>query len=206
MARYTDSVCRLCRREGAKLFLKGDRCYTGKCAFTRRPVAPGQHGQSRKKPSEYGLQLREKQKAKRAYGLMESQFHKYYLMAARMKGVTGENLLQLLECRLDNVIYRLGFGISRPMARQMVTHGHFLVNGKKVDIPSYLVNVGDVISIKDTSKKMAHLADLKESHKTTPSWLELSTSDLTGKIVAVPTREDMDLTIAEHMIVELYSK
>lgn len=206
MARYTDSVCRLCRREGAKLFLKGDRCYSSKCAFTRRPVAPGQHGQSRKKPSEYGLQLREKQKAKRAYGLMESQFHKYYLMAARMKGVTGENLLQFLECRLDNVIYRLGFGVSRPMARQMVTHGHFLVNGKKVDIPSYLVNVGDVITVKDNSKKLAHFVELKESHKTTPSWLELSTNDLTGKIVAVPTREDMDLTIAEHMIVELYSK
>lgn len=206
MARYTDSVCRLCRREGAKLFLKGDRCYGAKCAFTRRPVPPGQHGQSRKKPSEYGMQLREKQKAKRAYGLLESQFRKYYDMAARMKGVTGENLMQLLECRLDNVIYRLGFGMSRPQARQMVTHGHFLINGKKVDIPSYLVKTGDVITVKDKSKKLAHLVELKESHKTTPSWLELTPDTLTGKIIAMPTREDSDLTIAEHMIVELYSK
>lgn len=207
MARYTDSVCRLCRREGAKLFLKGDRCYGAKCAFTRRPVIPGQHGQARaKKPSEYGIQLREKQKAKRAYGLLESQFHKYYEMAARMKGVTGENLLQLLECRLDNVIYRLGLGISRPQARQLVTHGHFLVNGKKVDIPSYLVQVGDEITVKDGSKKLSHIAALKESHKTTPSWLELDADKLTGKIVAVPKREDADLTIEEHLIVELYSK
>lgn len=206
MARYTDSVCRLCRREGAKLFLKGDRCYGAKCAFTRRPVAPGQHGVSRKKPSEYGIQLREKQKAKRAYGLLESQFHKYYEMAARMKGVTGENLLQLLECRLDNVVFRLGFGASRPMARQMVTHGHFLVNGKKLDIPSYLVQVGDEITLKDGSKKLAHIVELKESHKTTPSWLELDIEKPAGKIVAVPKREDADLTIEEHLIVELYSK
>lgn len=206
MARYTDSVCRLCRREGAKLFLKGDRCYGGKCAFERRPVAPGQHGLSRKKLSEYGIQLREKQKAKRSYGILESQFRKYYEMATRMSGVTGENLMQLLETRLDNCIYRLGFGVSRAQARQLVTHGHFLVNGKKVDIPSYMVKPGDVITVKDSSKKMEHFTLLKEAHKTTPSWLELNADKLEGKIIAVPKREDMDVTIAEHLIVELYSK
>lgn len=206
MARYKDSVCRLCRREGAKLFLKGDRCYGSKCAFDRRPVAPGQHGLSRKKLSEYGLQLREKQKAKRSYGLLESQFRKYYEMATRMNGVTGENLMQLLETRLDNCIYRLGFGVSRPQSRQLITHGHFLINGKKVDIPSYLVKPGDVITVKDSSKKMEHFKLLKEAHKTTPSWLELNADKLEGKIVAVPKREDMDVTIAEHLIVELYSK
>ncbi|MGI6160968.1 MAG: 30S ribosomal protein S4 [Christensenellales bacterium] len=206
MARYKDSVCRLCRREGTKLFLKGDRCFSGKCAVSKRPSPPGQHGQSRKKVSNYGVQLREKQKARRAYGLLESQFHRYYDMATRMKGVTGENLLQLLERRLDNVVFRLGIGESRAQARQMVNHGHILVDGKKVDIPSYLVNVGEVISVKQRSVNIPHLKELKESVKTTPKWLEMNTETLTGKVTALPLREDVDLTIAEHLIVELYSR
>ncbi len=206
MARYTDSVCRQCRREGAKLFLKGDRCYSGKCAVEKRGAPPGQHGQSRKKPSNYGVQLREKQKARRAYGVLESQFHKYYEMAAKMKGITGENLLQLLERRLDNVVYRLGFGESRAHARQIVNHGHVLVNGKKVDIPSYLVSIGDVITIKERSQKIAHFLELKDNGKTTPQWLELNAENLTGRVAAMPTREELDLTLSEHLIVELYSR
>ena len=208
MARYTDSVCRLCRREGQKLFLKGDRCYSGKCAFDRRPVAPGQHGAGRRKASEYGMQLREKQKTRRAYGVLESQFRKYYERAVREKGITGDNMLRMLEQRLDNVVYRLGFGDSRPQARQFVTHGHILVNGKKVDIASYEVAVGDVITVKERSRGLERLKNLRESglSRPVPKWLELDAANLTGKVVALPEREDIDLSIEEHFIVELYSR
>lgn len=207
MARYTGSVCRLCRREGCKLFLKGDRCYSGKCSYVKRPVAPGVQSKSRKKVSEYGLQLREKQKVKRAYGMLESQFEKYYGIAERMKGKTGVNLLQLLESRLDNVVYRLGLGDSRAQARQIVLHGHILVNGKKVDISSYFVQVGDEITVK---KKLADTEKFKEIRegeaRPMPSWLTMDNANLTGRVVAVPAREDIDLTIEEHLIVEYYSK
>ena len=209
MARYTDSVCRQCRREGIKLFLKGDRCYSAKCAITKRHTPPGQHGQSRaKKPSEYGLQLREKQKCRRAYGVLESQFRKYYDMAANMRGVTGDNMLSLLERRLDNVAFRLGFGNSRAMARQLVTHGHILVDGKKVDLPSYLVKPGQVISVRSKSRDMQHLKELREqgSKNTIPKWLELDAENLSGKVMALPQRDDIDLTLEEHLIVEFYSR
>lgn len=206
MARYTGAVCRLCRREGQKLFLKGQRCYTEKCAVKRG--TPGQHGQSRRKMSEYGLQMREKQKTKRYYGLLESQFKKYFEMANKMKGVTGENLLMLLESRLDNVVYRLGFATSRPEARQLVNHGHFNVNGKKVDIPSYLVSVGQVISLRDKSKPSKKIKDVLDitDAKLIPKWLELDRDKLEAKVVAMVGREDIDLPIEEHLIVELYSK
>ena len=208
MARYTDSVCRLCRREGQKLFLKGTRCYTDKCAITRRNYAPGQHGQGRKKLSEYGLQLREKQKAKRFYGVLESQFAKYYEMANKKSGVTGENLLQILESRLDNVVYRLGFALSRPEARQLVRHGHFLVNGKKVNIPSFLVKAGDVVEIAEKSKGMPKIKAVLENTdgKTIPKWLELDRDNAKGKVVTLANRDDIDLDIQETLIVELYSK
>ncbi len=207
MARYTGSVCRLCRREGCKLFLKGDRCYSGKCSYVKRPVAPGIQSKSRKKVSEYGIQLREKQKVKRAYGMLETQFEKYFGIAERMKGKTGEKLLQLLESRLDNVVYRLGIGDSRAQARQIVLHGHILVNGKKVDISSYFVQVGDEITVK---KKLADTEKFKEIRegeaRPMPSWLTMDNANLTGRVVAVPAREDIDLTIEEHLIVEYYSK
>lgn len=208
MARYTGSVCRQCRREGTKLFLKGDRCYTEKCAVTKRHTPPGMHGQGRKKQSEYGIQLREKQKVRRAYGVLESQFRKYYETAANMRGVTGENMLALLERRLDNVAYRLCFGDSRPMARQMVTHGHIRVNGKKVDIASYMVKLGDVISIREKSADCEYYKALKEqgAARSIPKWLELDAEKLTGKVVALPQRDDIDLTIEEHLIVEYYSR
>lgn len=209
MARYTESVCRQCRREGTKLFLKGERCYSAKCAVLKRHTIPGQHGQSRaRKQSEYGLQLREKQKCRRAYGILESQFRKYYDMAANMRGVTGENMLCLLERRLDNVAYRLGFGSSRPMARQLVNHGHILVDGKKVNIASYLVKPGQVISIKSGSRDIEVLKDLREqgASKPVPTWLELDAENLSGKVATMPTREDIDLTIEEHLIVEFYSR
>ena len=208
MARYTDSVCRQCRREGTKLFLKGDRCYSEKCAVNKRHTPPGMHGQGRKKQSEYGIQLREKQKVRRAYGLMESQFRKYYDMASNMRGVTGENMLSLLERRLDNVCYRLGLGESRPMARQLVTHGHIRVNGKKVDIASYLVSNGDVITVREQSADSEVFKTLKEqgAARSIPKWLELDAEKLTGKVVALPARDDIDLTIEEHLIVEYYSR
>ena len=208
MARYTGPVCRLCRREGAKLFLKGDRCYSQKCAFTLRPNAPGQHGAGRHgKMSEYGTQLREKQKVKRAYGILESQFRKYFDIAEKMKGKAGENLLQLLERRLDNVCFRLGIGDSRAQARQLVMHGHVLVNGHKVDIPSYIVNAGDVITVAQRSASQEYFKTLKEEGgKGVPKWLEFDVAELTGKVVAIPERDDIDLTIEEHLIVELYSK
>lgn len=208
MARYTGAVCRLCRREGQKLFLKGERCYTDKCGLTRRAYAPGQHGQGRKKLSGYGLQLREKQKARRYYGVLEGQFRHYFELANKKAGVTGENLLAILESRFDNVVYRLGFGTSRPEARQLVRHGHFTVNGQKVNIPSYLVKVGDVIAIKEESKsseKIKNVIDITAS-RVIPKWLDLDNNTLTGKVVAVAEREDIDLPLEEHLIVELYSK
>ena len=209
MARYTESVCRQCRREGTKLFLKGNRCYTEKCAVDKRHTVPGQHGQARmKKPSEYGMQLREKQKVRRTYGVLESQFKKYYDMAVNMRGVTGDNMLQILERRLDNVVYRLGFGESRPMARQLVAHGHVTVDGKKVDIASYIVTPGQVISVRDNARQFASIKQLREegSAKPIPQWLELDAENLTGKVVMLPKREDIDLTIEENLIVEHYSR
>lgn len=209
MARYTDSVCRQCRREGEKLFLKGERCYSAKCAVVKRHTIPGQHGQGRqRKQSEYGIQLREKQKLRRAYGVLESQFRKYYEMAANMRGATGENMLTLLERRLDNVVYRLGLAESRPMARQMVNHGHILVDGKKVDIASYLVKPGQVITVKERSRDMQNLKDLREqgASKPIPKWLEMDANSLSGKVVAMPQRDDIDLTVEEHLIVEFYSR
>ena len=209
MARYTGAVCRQCRREGQKLFLKGDRCYTDKCAMERRPFAPGMHNQGRsKKLSEYGMQLREKQKARRYYGVLESQFRKYYEMAAARKGVTGDNLLSILETRLDNVIYRLGFAMSRPEARQLVRHGHFTINGHRVDIPSYLVKPGEVIALKETSRSKDKFKASLEANgsRPAPKWLDFDQTNLVAKVVALPAREDVDLPIEEHLIVELYSK
>ncbi|RBP44907.1 30S ribosomal protein S4 [Garciella nitratireducens] len=208
MARYTDASCRLCRREGLKLYLKGERCYTDKCAISRRQYAPGQHGQRRKKQSEYGLQLREKQKAKRIYGILERQFEKYFEMAERRKGKTGDNLLEILESRLDNVVYRLGFASSRKEARQLVLHKHFTVNGKTVNIPSYLVNVGDEIAVKEESKKSEKFKEIMEAtaSRISPKWLEVDSENLVGKVTAIPTKEDIDVPIEDHLIVELYSK
>ena len=208
MARYTGSVCRLCRREGTKLFLKGDRCYGPKCAVGHRPTPPGEHGQARqRKQSEYGMQLREKQKARRAYGMLETQFHRYFKKAEAQKGITGDNLLVMLERRLDNVVYRLGFGASRPQARQWVRHGHIQVNGKKVSIPSYLVSVGDVITVRAKSAEAEHFKALREgTGRVIPKWLTLDAAELKGTVNAMPQREDIDLTIQEHMIVELYSR
>ena len=208
MARYTGSVCRLCRREGCKLFLKGEKCYGSKCAIDQRPTPPGEHGQARqRKQSEYGMQLREKQKAKRAYGVLENQFHHYFEEADRQKGITGENLLIMLERRLDNVVYRLGFGTSRAQARQIVRHGHIRVNGKKVDIPSYLVNAGDVISIREKSAESDHFKALREgTGRVVPQWLTIDAQNLKATVAAMPKREDIDLTIQENLIVELYSR
>ena len=207
MAKYTESKCRLCRREGAKLFLKGERCFKGTCAFERRPVAPGQHGAARKKVSEYGLQLREKQKCKRIYGVLEGPFRKYYEKADRMKGITGENMLSLLERRLDNVIYRMGIGASRSQARQLVTHGHFVVNGKKCNIASYMLKAGDVIEVKESKRDNAFFAEVKQMKVANmPKWLEFNPETLTGKVIALPERADIDAQIKEHLIVELYSK
>ena len=208
MAKYTDAKCRLCRREGGKLFLKGDKCYKTSCPFERRPVAPGQHGADRKKVSEYGLQLREKQKAKRIYGVLESQFRDYYEKADKMKGITGENMLSLLERRLDNVVYRMGIAVSRSQARQLVTHAHFNVNGRPVDIASYQVKVGDVISVKEGKKSSPYFEELKGAAKSgkMPKWVDFDSEKLEGKILALPTREDIDSQITEQMIVELYSK
>ena len=208
MARYTDEQCRICRREGQKLFLKGSRCYSDKCSISRRNYAPGQHGQKRAKLSEYGTQLREKQKTKSYYGVGEKQFRRYFEMASNKKGVTGENLLQLLECRLDNVVYRLGFGTSRAQARQLVNHGQFEVNGGKVDIPSYLVKAGDVISVRESKKENGAIkANIEvNSARPVPAWLELNNETLSGKVVRLASREDVDIPIEEHLIVELYSK
>jgi len=208
MARYTDASCKLCRREGEKLYLKGERCYSDKCAIARRAYAPGQHGQQRKKLSEYGIQLREKQKVRRYYGILEAQFRNYFEMAEKKKGKTGENLLQILETRLDNTVYRLGLATSRAEARILVSHGHFTVNGKKVNIPSYLVKEGDVIAVKERSRGLEKLKSNIEATggRVIPKWLEFDPDAMTGKVVALPQREDIDLPISEHLIVELYSK
>ncbi len=208
MARYTDAVCKLCRREGQKLFLKGARCYTDKCGVTRRQYAPGQHGQGRKKTSEYGLQLRAKQMTKRFYGVLETQFRNYYDMATRKEGKTGDELLSILETRLDNAVYRLGWGSSRAEARQLVVHGHFTVNGKRVDIPSYLTKPGEVISIKDKSRQSEKIKAVVEANSAhpVPKWLDINRETLEGKVIALPTREDIDLAVDETLIVELYSK
>ena len=208
MARYTDAVCRICRREGDKLFLKGDRCYTDKCAIARRGYAPGQHGQGRKKASEYATQLREKQKTKKYYGLLEKQFHHYFELAANMPGMAGENLLKLLESRLDNVVYRAGFAMSRPEARQLVTHAHFTVNGKKVDIPSYLVKAGDVVAITEKSMDSEKIKGVLEANASRPAlnWLSVDRDKGQATVVNLPERNEIDLQVAEHLIVELYSK
>ena len=206
MAKYINADCRLCRREGQKLFLKGERCTSKKCAMEKRPTTPGQHPNSRKKPTGYAIQLREKQKVKRAYGLLEKQFRGYYTEAARMKGKTGDVMLSLLERRLDNVCYRLGLGSSRAQARQIVNHGHILVNGKKVNIPSYQVKVGDEVAVSEKSSKSPLFAAIKEAKVIVPKWLEFDSSKLVGKVTVLPAREDIDLTIAEHLIIELYSK
>ncbi len=208
MARYTGSVCRLCRREGTKLFLKGDRCLSGKCAVDKRPTVPGQHGAGRKQVKEYGLQLREKQKAKRYYGVLENQFKGCFEKADKMEGVTGENLLSLLERRFDNVIYRIGLADSRKEARQLITHGHFRINGKKVDIPSLVVRAGDVITLREASRSSEKFKTLIDSLETriTPKWIELDKGQVVAKIAALPTREDVDFPFEEHLIVELYSK
>ena len=210
MARYTDAVCRICRREGDKLFLKGDRCYSDKCAIQRRSYAPGQHGQGRnKKLSEYGMQLREKQKAKKYYGLLENQFYHCFELAEKMSGMAGENLLKLLESRLDNVVYRAGFAMSRPEARQLVSHAHFTVNGKKVNIPSYQVKAGDVVEVRESSRSSAKFAKLTGPEAPVvalPAWLERETGTLKGTVTRLPERSDIDYEVAEHLIVELYSK
>jgi small subunit ribosomal protein S4 len=209
LARYTDPVCRLCRREGIKLFLKGPKCFSDKCPIEKRNFAPGQHGKDRKaKIVGYGLQLREKQKTKRMYFTQESQFRNYFEKAARTKGVTGEMLLQQLERRLDTVVHRLGFGISRRQARQLVRHGHVHVNGRKVNIPSYQVNVGEEITIRESSRKLAILEQAKEfaSHQNSPGWLEIDRDNFKGKVLSLPKREEIQLPVNEQLIVELYSK
>jgi len=208
MARYTEAVCRQCRREGQKLFLKGDRCYTQKCAIDCRGYAPGQHGQGRSKTSEYGSQLREKQKVRRYYGVLEKQFRSYFAMAEKRQGITGENLLAILETRLDNVVYRLGFAMSRAEARQLVTHGHFTVDSRKVNIPSFLVKPGMVITLKDSSKSLDKIKANVEANasRPAPKWLDYDANSMVGKVVAIPARDDIDLPVEEHLIVELYSK
>ena len=208
MARYTGAVCRLCRREGQKLFLKGSRCYGEKCALNKREYAPGQHGQSRKKLSEYGLQLREKQKAKRYYGVLESQFEHYFELASKQAGQAGENLLRILESRLDNVVYRAGLASSRKEARQLVRHGHYTLNGHKANIPSILLKAGDVVAVADKSRQNEKLKAVVEANSAhpVPSWIDFDAEKLTAKISQLPNREDIDLDVEEHLIVELYSK
>ena len=208
MARYTDAVCRICRREGDKLFLKGDRCYSDTCAIARRSYAPGHHGQGRQKSSEYGTQLREKQKAKRYYGLLEGQFYHYFELAEKMSGMTGENLLKVLESRLDNVVYRAGFAMSRPEARQLVSHAHFTVNGKKVNIPSYRVKAGDVVAIAEKSMSNEKFKAVLEANASRPAlnWLSLDKAKGQVTVVNLPERSEIDLQVEEHLIVELYSK
>ena len=208
MARYTDEQCRICRRNGEKLFLKGSRCYTDKCSISRRNYAPGQHGQKRAKLSEYGTQLREKQKTKSYYGVGERQFRKYFEMASSKKGITGDNLLQILESRLDNVVYRLGYGSSRAQARQLVNHGIFEVNGKRVDIPSYLVKAGDVVAVREKSKSSVRIKEIVEANekRIIPKWLSMDKNKLEGRVLQLSDREDIDYEVEEHLIVELYSK
>jgi len=206
MARYTDAACRMCRRETQKLFLKGERCYSPKCSLERRFYPPGQHGQGRKKTSDYGVQLREKQKTKRFYGLLEKQFHNTFLKASKRKGMTGENLLVMLEMRLDNTVFRMGFASSRKEARQLVNHGHFLIDGKKVDIPSYEVKAGQKIKVKKRSQSSPKFKEIKDFQITAPAWLSVDVDKLEGTVLTAPTREEIDTPIREHLIVELYSK
>lgn len=208
MARYTGPSCKLCRREGCKLFLKGERCTSGKCAFDHRSTAPGQHGAARKKVGEYGMHMREKQKARRYYGVLEGQFKKYFEMADKMEGMAGENLFVILESRLDNVIYRMGMAASRKEARQLVLHAHFTLNGKKVSVPSLLVKVGDVVAVKEASRdseKIKALAEDLAAH-VSPKWLDVNAADMSAKVIAAPTKEDVDFPFAEQLIVEYYSK
>ncbi|MCX5717088.1 MAG: 30S ribosomal protein S4 [Nitrospirae bacterium] len=208
MARYTGPLCRVCRREGDKLFLKGDRCFTEKCSVERRKYPPGQHGQRRTKISDYGIQLREKQKTRKSYGLFEKQFRIYFHEAERRKGTTGELLLQLLERRLDNAAFRMGFAINRREARQFITHGHFTVNGRAVSIPSYLIKAGDVIEVREKSRKIPSLADnmSRLENRGIPAWVEVDSASFKGKVLHIPSREEMQLPIQEQLIVELYSK
>jgi len=208
LARYTDSVCRLCRREGLKLFLKGERCYTDKCAIERRNYPPGEHGQGRSKFSEYAVQLREKQKVKRMYGLMERQFRRYFSLAETARGITGETLLLLLEQRLDNMIYRMGFATSRAEARQLVRHGHFLVDGRKVDIPSYLLRPGQIVTVHERSRAVARILEALEQaeRRGVPDWLEVQREAFSGRVKALPARADLTMPINEKLVVELYSK
>jgi small subunit ribosomal protein S4 len=208
VARYTDAVCRQCRREGLKLFLKGERCYTDKCAIERRNYPPGEHGQARPKFSEYSIQLREKQKLRRIYGVLEGQFRRYFAMADRARGVTGETLLQLLERRLDNIVYRMGFATSRSEARQLVRHGHFRVNGRKVDVPSYLVRIGDTVAVREKSRTVARIADALElaQRRGVPDWLAIDPPAFSGTVKAFPARADLTMPINEKLVVELYSK
>ena len=208
MARYTGAVCRMCRREGQKLFLKGAKCYSEHCPFVKRGYAPGQHGQNRKKVSEYGMQLRAKQTAKRYYGVLESQFYHYFEIAERKPGMTGENLLRLLECRLDNVVYRMGMANSRAEARQLVRHNHFKLNGSKVNIPSLIVKEGDVITVSEGSRQSEKIKAIDEAcgSRPVPIWLEMNRETYTAKVLRLPNREDVDLDVQEHLIVELYSK
>jgi small subunit ribosomal protein S4 len=208
VARYTGAVCRHCRREGLKLFLKGERCYTDKCAIERRNYPPGEHGQARPKFSEYSIQLREKQKLRRIYGILEGQFRRYFAMADRARGVTGETLLQLLERRLDNIVYRLGFATSRAEARQLVRHGHFRVRGRKVDVPSYLVRAGDEITVRERSQAIARIREALElaQRRGVPDWLEVRPETFTGIVKSLPVRADLTMPINEKLVVELYSK
>ena len=208
MARYRESVCRLCRREGLKLFIKGDRCYGDKCAFERQGYAPGEHGQLRRKPSDYGVQLREKQKLKRIYGLLEKQFRGYFEKADRQKGITGTNLLLFLEKRLDNMVFRMGFANSRNEARQLIRHNHFLVNGRSVNIPSYLVNAGDEVSVKVKSRDVERISEAMETvaRRGVPQWLELDKENFRAVVKTLPTREELTMPVHEQLVVELYSK
>ncbi len=208
MARYRGALCRICRREGEKLFLKGDRCYTEKCAVERRKYPPGQHGQGFKKLSDYGIQLREKQKVRKIYGLLERQFRRYFYEAERRKGITGERLLQLVESRLDNTVYRMGFAPNRVRARQLISHGHIVVNGKKINLPSYQVREGDSVSVKDSSRDMPEIIDSlsKVEHRGIPAWVEVDSVNHTGKVLRIPSRDEIQLPVQEQLIVELYSK
>ncbi len=208
MARYIGPVCKLCRREGMKLFLKGERCYTDKCAIERRNYPPGQHGQARPKFSEYSIQLREKQKLRRIYGILEGQFRRYFQMADRAKGVTGETLLQLLERRMDNMVYRMGFATSRSEARQLVRHGHFSVNGRKVNVPSFLTKVGDVVTVTERSRKVVRIQEALDlaQRRGVPDWLEVSSEAFSGRVKSIPVRADLTMPINEKLVVELYSK
>lgn len=208
VARYRGALCRICRREGEKLFLKGDRCYTEKCAVERRKYPPGQHGQGFKKLSDYGIQLREKQKVRKIYGLLERQFRRYFYEAERRKGITGEILLQLVESRLDNTVYRMGFAPNRVRARQLISHGHIVVNGKKINLPSYQVREGDSVSVKDSSRDMPEIIDSlsKVEHRGIPAWVEVDSVNHTGKVLRIPSRDEIQLPVQEQLIVELYSK